>query len=59
MVAVGSDDVFFLPLARLGPAADRRLGLDLRVVDGTGHLLPEEAPEQVAALVAALIPTAR
>lgn len=51
MVAAGSDDVF-LPPARLGPAAEQWLGTDLRVVDGAGHLLPEESPERVAALVA-------
>ncbi|WP_223834503.1 alpha/beta fold hydrolase [Streptomyces venezuelae] len=51
MVVAGSHDVF-LPPARLGPAAEQRLGTALRVLDGAGHLLPEESPERVAALVA-------
>ncbi len=51
MVVAGSHDVF-LPPARLGPAAEQRLGTDLRVLDGAGHLLPEESPMRLAALVA-------
>ncbi|MFD3532388.1 alpha/beta fold hydrolase [Streptomyces sp. NPDC058664] len=51
MVVAGSRDVF-LPPARLGPAAEQRLGTHLRVLDGAGRLLPEDSPERVAALVA-------
>lgn len=32
--------------------AEQRLGTHLRVLDGAGHLLPEELSERVAALVA-------
>ncbi|WP_318212946.1 alpha/beta hydrolase [Streptomyces sp. SJL17-1] len=50
MVVVGSHDAFLAP-GRLGPVAERRLGTVLRVLDGTGHLLPEESPEHLASLV--------
>ncbi|MGW6563932.1 alpha/beta fold hydrolase [Streptomyces sp. NPDC054975] len=51
VAVVGSDDVF-LPPARLAPAAEHRLGVDLRVLDGAGHLVLEQSPERVADLVA-------
>ncbi|MEE1939866.1 alpha/beta fold hydrolase [Streptomyces sp. TRM 70361] len=49
-VAVGEHDVF-LPPRRLVPAAGRLLGVRARVLPGAGHLLPEERPEELAALV--------
>lgn len=58
MVVTGSRDVF-LPPARLGPAAEQRLGTHLRVLDGAGHLLPEEFPERLAVLVAEFIEARR
>ncbi|MEU1866790.1 alpha/beta fold hydrolase [Streptomyces gardneri] len=51
LVVAGSHDPF-LPPASLGPAAEQRLGTVLRVLDGCGHLLPEESPVRLAALVA-------
>ncbi|MFB6836252.1 alpha/beta fold hydrolase [Streptomyces sp. NPDC056361] len=51
-VVTGEHDVF-LPPERLRPAVRRRLaGVELGVVPGAGHLVVEEFPERVAALVA-------
>ncbi|MGW8356882.1 alpha/beta fold hydrolase [Streptomyces wedmorensis] len=50
VVVNGSHDVF-LPLKRLRPAARTRLGVDLDVIDGAGHLVVEEQPTALAALV--------
>lgn len=50
LVATGRFDPFLPPRA-LGPAARRRLGLELRVIEGAGHLLLDEAPVEVAAVV--------
>ncbi|MFE2013500.1 alpha/beta fold hydrolase [Streptomyces sp. NPDC059491] len=50
-VATGEHDVF-LPPGRLRPAVRRRLdGLELGVLPGAGHLVVEEFPERIAALV--------
>ncbi|MEU0002324.1 alpha/beta hydrolase [Streptomyces microflavus] len=48
-VAGGGDP--FLPPETLAPAMKRRLGTELRVMDGAGHLLLEEKPNEVCALV--------
>ncbi|WP_418960556.1 alpha/beta fold hydrolase [Streptomyces tritici] len=58
LTLVGSEDVF-LPPKLLGPVVERRLGSRARVLSGSGHLLPEEAPEQVAALVAEFLRSVR
>ncbi|MFE0192173.1 alpha/beta fold hydrolase [Streptomyces sp. NPDC058989] len=47
---VGEHDTF-LPPRRLGPAVHRTLGIDLDVVAGNGHLLVDEDPEYVAAVI--------
>ncbi|MBT2509382.1 alpha/beta hydrolase [Streptomyces sp. ISL-98] len=52
-VVTGRHDVFLPPQA-LGPAARRGLGVDVQVVEGAGHLLLEEEPEAVAAIVRGL-----
>ncbi|MCX4807883.1 alpha/beta fold hydrolase [Streptomyces sp. NPDC058682] len=49
-VFTGEHDVF-LPPERLGPAVTRTLGVALRVLPGAGHLVVEEAPDRLAALV--------
>ncbi|WUO93931.1 alpha/beta hydrolase [Streptomyces sp. NBC_00273] len=49
-VFTGEHDVF-LPPKRLGPAVTRTLGVELRVLPGAGHLVVEEAPDRLAALV--------
>ncbi|MFE2010462.1 alpha/beta fold hydrolase [Streptomyces sp. NPDC059491] len=51
LVVNGSHDVF-LPLDRLRPAVRTRLDVDLNVIDGAGHLVVEEHPGALAALVA-------
>ncbi|MDJ0466646.1 alpha/beta fold hydrolase [Streptomyces sp. H27-C3] len=53
VVATGRHDTF-LPPHVLGPAARRALGAEVKVVDGAGHLLLEERPDAVAALVQGL-----
>ncbi|WP_245607772.1 alpha/beta fold hydrolase [Streptomyces prunicolor] len=50
LVATGRYDVF-LPPRRMGPAAQRHLGTRLHVLDGSGHLLLDEAPDEIVALV--------
>ncbi len=50
LVATGRFDLF-LPPGALGPAARHRLGVGLRVVEGAGHLLLDEAPVEVCELV--------
>lgn len=50
LVATGRFDVFLPPRA-LGPAVRRRLGSGLRVVDGAGHLILDEAPLEVCKVV--------
>lgn len=50
LVMAGRHDIF-LPPGSLGPAARRRLGVGLHVVDGAGHLLLDEQPDRVADLV--------
>ncbi len=54
VVATGSHDVF-LPPRRLGPAARRHLGVDLHVLDGSGHLLLDEEPHNIVAMMAKAI----
>ncbi|MFF0568522.1 alpha/beta fold hydrolase [Streptomyces sp. NPDC004041] len=41
----------FLPPQILGPGARRRLGAEVRVIDGAGHLLLDESPEAVLGAV--------
>jgi pimeloyl-ACP methyl ester carboxylesterase len=53
VVASGEHDTF-LPPKRLQPAAGRELGVDVRALAGRGHLVPEEDPAAVVALVAEL-----
>ncbi|PCG84743.1 alpha/beta hydrolase [Streptomyces sp. WZ.A104] len=50
LVATGRFDLL-LPPRVLGPAAQRRLGVGLRVVEGSGHLLLDEAPVEVCGVV--------
>ncbi|MFG3406583.1 alpha/beta fold hydrolase [Streptomyces sp. NPDC048142] len=50
LVATGRFDPF-LPPHTLGPAARRRLGAEFRVIEGAGHLLLDEAPVEVCAVV--------
>ncbi|MFH9499617.1 alpha/beta fold hydrolase [Streptomyces globisporus] len=50
LVVAGRSDPF-LPPRTLGPAARRRLGAEFRVIEGAGHLLLDEAPVEVSALV--------
>jgi pimeloyl-ACP methyl ester carboxylesterase len=50
IIATGQADVF-LPPARLGPAARAAGGHDLHVIAGAGHLVTEEQPEAVVALL--------
>ncbi|MFJ3437123.1 alpha/beta fold hydrolase [Streptomyces cyaneofuscatus] len=50
LVVTGRFDPF-LPPRVLGPSARRRLGAEFRVTEGAGHLLLDEAPEAVLALV--------
>ncbi|MFB7300914.1 alpha/beta fold hydrolase [Streptomyces rubiginosohelvolus] len=50
LVVAGRFDPF-LPPRTLGPAARRRLGAEFRVIEGAGHLLLDEAPVEVSALV--------
>ncbi|MFE7598484.1 alpha/beta fold hydrolase [Streptomyces sp. NPDC057494] len=57
LVVTGSHDVF-LPMNRLRPAARTRLGVDLDVIDGAGHLVVEEHPAALAALVGGSRPRA-
>lgn len=51
VVATGRHDVF-LPPTLLGPAAQRHLGARLHVMDDSGHLVLDESPDEVVALVA-------
>jgi pimeloyl-ACP methyl ester carboxylesterase len=50
LVATGRFDPFLPPHA-LGPAARCRLGAEFRVIEGAGHLLLDEAPVEVSAMV--------
>ncbi|MBT2426762.1 alpha/beta hydrolase [Streptomyces sp. ISL-112] len=50
LVVAGRFDPFLPPRA-LGPSARRRLGAEFRVMEGAGHLLLDEAPDAVPALV--------
>jgi pimeloyl-ACP methyl ester carboxylesterase len=50
LVVSGERDVF-LPPRKLGPAVRRKLGNDLGVIAGAGHLVVEENPEYLAGLV--------
>jgi pimeloyl-ACP methyl ester carboxylesterase len=56
VVASGEFDPF-LPPRHLRPAALRELGIDVRALPGRGHLVPDEDPAAVAALVAELADT--
>ncbi|CAM5466398.1 hypothetical protein SFIMM107S_02142 [Streptomyces griseus] len=50
LVVAGRFDPFLPPRA-LGPAARRRLGAEFQVIEGAGHLLLDEAPVEVSAVV--------
>ncbi|MEU9125745.1 alpha/beta hydrolase [Streptomyces sp. NPDC048506] len=50
LVVTGEHDVF-LPPRRLGPTVRRTLGAELGVVSGAGHLVVEECPAYLAALL--------
>lgn len=52
-VLVGAEDCFFVPQG-LRPAVRDRLGVQLDVVDGAGHLLVDEAPQSVVDVVLAV-----
>lgn len=54
IVAAGAHDRF-LPPDRLGPVARAKLGVDLDVIDGVGHLAGDERPEAVTDLVGLLM----
>ncbi len=49
--AVAGEHDTFLPPRRLGPTVRRTLDIDLHVAAGSGHLLVDEDPEYVAALI--------
>ncbi|WP_157841258.1 hypothetical protein [Streptomyces sp. NTK 937] len=49
--AVAGEHDTFLPPRRLGPAVREAFGIDLDVVPRGGHLLVDEAPAYVAALI--------
>ncbi|WP_336204898.1 alpha/beta fold hydrolase [Nonomuraea sp. LPB2021202275-12-8] len=50
LVATGEHDAF-LPPRRLRPAAQRHLATSLRVIPATGHLVTDEQPQQITALL--------
>lgn len=50
LVATGRHDVF-LPPQRVAPAAQRHLGAVLHVLEGSGHLLLDESPDEIVTLV--------
>lgn len=50
LVVTGEQDVF-LPPRKLGPAVRTKLGAELGVIAGAGHLVIEENPEYLAELV--------
>jgi pimeloyl-ACP methyl ester carboxylesterase len=54
LVATGRHDVF-LPPHRVAPAAQRHLGATLHVLDDSGHLLLDEAPDKIVALVGSVL----
>lgn len=54
IVAAGAHDRF-LPPGRLGPMVREKLGTDLEVIDGAGHLAGDEQPEAVADLIGLLM----
>ncbi len=55
MALAGEHDTF-LPPARLGPAVRHRLGVDLTLLPGLGHLSVDEDPLRVAAAIIAVLP---
>jgi pimeloyl-ACP methyl ester carboxylesterase len=54
LAATGRHDVF-LPPARLGPAVRKKLSTDVDVLDDAGHLVVDEAPDRIVALVDQLL----
>ncbi|MFD9434228.1 alpha/beta fold hydrolase [Streptomyces sp. NPDC060002] len=52
LIVTGEHDVF-LPPGRIGPAVRSVLGAELHVLAGAGHLVVEEHPEYLSALVGA------
>jgi pimeloyl-ACP methyl ester carboxylesterase len=54
IVATGEYDMF-LPPARLAPATREAFGNDLQVLAGGGHLVTEECPEELLALLEQLV----
>jgi pimeloyl-ACP methyl ester carboxylesterase len=53
-VVVGDHDVFF-PVSELSKVCLSKLGTKPVVVQGAGHLLVDEEPQQVATLIAELL----
>lgn len=51
LVATGRHDVF-LPPHRVAPAAQRHLGATVHILEGSGHLLLDESPDEIVELVA-------
>ncbi|WP_229402713.1 alpha/beta fold hydrolase [Micromonospora okii] len=54
LIASGDQDVF-LPPARLRSAAQQRCHVDADIIPAAGHLVTDEHPDQLAALVARLV----
>lgn len=54
-VLVGAEDCFFAP-QRLRPVVRDRLGVEVDVLDGSGHLAVDEEPGAVVAAVRAALP---
>ncbi|MEV6199070.1 alpha/beta hydrolase [Streptomyces sp. NPDC051771] len=59
LLAVAGTCDTFLPVDRLGPAMERRLNTELRLLPDVGHLLPEEAPARLVGLVAEFLASVR
>ncbi|MFI7643072.1 alpha/beta fold hydrolase [Nonomuraea sp. NPDC049400] len=53
LVVTGQHDVFLPPRRLRGPAS-RRLGADLTVIPGAGHLVTDEQPQSLAALLSTM-----
>jgi pimeloyl-ACP methyl ester carboxylesterase len=57
VVATGRHDIF-LPPRRVRPAAQRHLGATLHVLEGSGHLLLDESPDELVVLVTRVLDAA-
>ncbi|MEQ4723941.1 alpha/beta hydrolase [Nonomuraea sp. B19D2] len=53
LVVTGRHDVFLPPRRLRGPAG-RRLGADLTVIPGAGHMVTDEQPQSLASLISAM-----